>query len=806
MKIRILAILLCVQFCATITFSQSKDYRSAARVESFVKEVFPEAFDEMLMRDACLYYINKELTKNNVRILVPNETLQTVSQQFAMYMSDVDDTRASYAPKKYQLENRLLDAGAGIHQTDEVTLKVLVAKGKTLLTYDEVAQEVAFQFFKRKSADVLMHPKFVFAGIGCKLDKTGKKVFVAVSVGNYNLLTMDKKAIKETGLPINQSQYGLEGYETRTCKSCERYKNISQLQEGITVENGEIYFASSDYKALRKILKYPKDGLAVDIVLENQYPCKGQNIVNKQLQTKGTLTKPVYFSNFEKLNLETGRNASTKLKLKLGTLPEGIKDYELNLVIIKDKRVCKNIYPAYTKQFETAEKPELFPFPDTVTKYNTYIYKPKYEIDTITFIIPFEVGRATYKKEDIQAFIDSLKQPSFRPLSITITAYSSIDGTAENNMKLRGDRITSILNALNQYTNNSAPINTVSQESWDMFYRDVVATEYQFLRTKTKEEILTYIKQGDNMKKMEFILKKHRFAEIKIRAEYDISTPQKEQEYVLYAFHKALKNFDDVQALAIQKYMMQQVLANRYSRLTIDKMIIPEKAAYAGLQMNKVWLHYTARRMPIDVDFLKEMKRLMALDMENMYIKRNWIYARLMLETIDNEFYVSDMQKEIDGLLISSLPKYAVDPLNLELQIKSLKSLNKTFRVSDEEVFVDAAFTRIKDIIQIDKTDWKGAMNLASIFIEMNDYDYPLTLMAPMVNNPSVNEDFIFTFLAMCTHTDYMHHTKAYMDAINRATNMNKYRFCELMDSGKMSFQLLENPEFKKEYCTMCNK
>ncbi|HRS19740.1 MAG TPA: hypothetical protein P5243_09565, partial [Bacteroidales bacterium] len=61
-------------------------------------------------------------------------------------------------------------------------------------------------------------------------------------------------------------------------------------------------------------------------------------------------------------------------------------------------------------------------------------------------------------------------------------------------------------------------------------------------------------------------------------------------------------------------------------------------------------------------------------------------------------------------------------------------------------------------------------------------------------------------FLAMCTHTDYMHHTKAFMDAVNRATNMNKYRFCELMDSGKFSFQLLENPEFKKEYCTMCNK
>ena len=805
MKIRIITISLCLSLFSSMSFSQTKDYRNAARVESYVAEIFPEAFDAMLFRDACLYYVNKELQKNGARTLSPNETLQSASQVFAGYMADVEDTRLDYAPSKYKLENRLLDLGAGIHQADEVTIKTLVAKGKTLLTYDEVAQEAVFQFFKRKSATDLMDPKYIFAGIGCSLDKSKKKIFVAISLGNYNLITMDKKTIKDSGLPISTSQYGLEIGDSKICKPCEKYKNISSLQEGLSVVDGRIYYSSSDYKALRKIIKYPKDGLAVDVVDGRIYPCKGPNMVNKQVENRGYLTKPVYFHSFEKLNLETGRTASTKLKLDMGPLPEGVTDYELNLVIIKDKHVCKNIYPAYNKTFETATMPELLPFPDTVTKYNTFIYKPKYEIDTISFIIPFEVGKSTYKKEDIQAFIDSLKQPAFRPLNITITAYSSIDGNSEKNMKLRGDRFSSILNALNQYTNNSAPITTISQDSWDLFYRDIIATEFQFLRTKTKAEILDYLKQGDNMARIEPILQKHRYAEIQIRAEYDISTPQKEQDYVLYSFHKALKEYNADLALSIQKYIMQQVLANRYSRLAIDKMIIPDKAAYAGLQMNKIWLNYTARRMPIDADFLKEMKRLMALDMENMYIKRNWLYARLQLETIDNEFYVSDMQKEIDALLISSLPKYAVDPINLDLQIKSLTALNKTYRVADEDAFVDAAFTRIKDIIEIDKTDWMGAMNLATIFMGMGDYEYPISIMSQMVNNPQVNEDFIFTYLAMCTHTDYMFQTKAFMDAVNRATNMNKPRFCEIFDSGKMSQQLLENPELKKEYCEICN-
>lgn len=792
--------------CSSIIFAQTADYKSIARIDAYGKEIFPEAFDNMLLRDAIVYYLNKELAKNNERLLTPHESLQNVSQVFAEHMSNVDDARISNAPKKLSITNRLLQEGVGIHHVEEISLKALVVRGKTLLTYDEVAQEIIFQFFKRRTSEVLTNPKYIFTGVGCELDKAQKKVFVTLSFGNYNLLSMDKKDVKASGLSVGKSDNGLKEYDERLCKPCEKFKNISKLQEGLKVEDGEIYFTTNDYRSLKKLMRYPNDGLAVDVVYEQQYPCRAPNIVNKQMQSKGELLKPVYYKSFTKKNLLEGREATTSLRLFMGKLPAGASNYELNLVVIKDKHACKNIYAAYNKKFETTEKVELTAYPDTISKYNTYIFKPVLEIDTIRFVIPFESGRTSYKLSDIQLFIDSLEQPSFKPLSVRVTAYSSIEGAADKNAQLRDGRVESILNALRQYSNNSAPITTESMESWSLFKKDIVATEFQFLRTRTNDEVLAYLKQGDNLKKMEPILQKHRFAQIDIRAEYDISTPQKEQEYVLYAFHKAIKDYDDVRALAIQKYIMKQVLDNRYSRLTIDKMEIPDKPAYSGLQMNKVWLHYTARRLPIDLDFLREMRRLSQLDSENPYIKRNWVFARMILESIDSEFYVEDMQKEIDALMLSSLPKYSIDPINLEFQIKSLLALNKTYRVSNEEAFIDAAFERIKGIIQTTKFDWKEAMVLSSILLEMDDYEYPVRLMAPLIYNPSVSEDFIFTFLAICTHLDYMHHTQIFMDAVNKATNMNKHRFCDLLHSGQISFQLLENPEFKKEYCTMCNK
>ena len=138
------------------------------------------------------------------------------------------------------------------------------------------------------------------------------------------------------------------------------------------------------------------------------------------------------------------------------------------------------------------------------------------------------------------------------------------------------------------------------------------------------------------------------------------------------------------------------------------------------------------------------------------------------------------------------------------MQITPLQNLRKTFKVSDEETFIYAAFERIKEIIEIDNYDWKGALNLASIFVGMSDYDYPLSVMAPMVNIPDVSEEFIFVFIAMCTHTDYMYHTQAFVDAIKRASEMNKPRLCELVNTGKLSFHMFENPQVKKLYCPIC--
>ena len=115
MKIKSIVILLLSAFLAVQSLAQTENFREPARVESYLTELYPEAFNLTLMRDAILYYIDRELHKEGYRMLMPNQVLQGASQEFADYMAKTDEIRVSYAPAKYSLQQRILNQDGGVH-------------------------------------------------------------------------------------------------------------------------------------------------------------------------------------------------------------------------------------------------------------------------------------------------------------------------------------------------------------------------------------------------------------------------------------------------------------------------------------------------------------------------------------------------------------------------------------------------------------------------------------------------------------------------------------------------------------------
>jgi len=261
------------------------------------------------------------------------------------------------------------------------------------------------------------------------------------------------------------------------CKACvDIIKSIPiDVKWGVTVENGVIIFKITNPSYINKIFS-AVDGIAIDIVSRDQYTC---GKINKEALLsnvrRGTLTAPALYSNFKEkivINEKTGFATFNVVKLPLEFTN---KDYEMNLLFIKDGAVCYNnsFYGLEAAQWELLK---MNLYMDTIWQITAVEEKTKEVVEDyqkgFKFVIPFEKNKFDYKPEDIKPLYDSLRLTDYQIFNIDIHAYSSIEGTTENNIKLQNRRAESIVNAMQSFQNENITTTVKSSENWVEFLND----------------------------------------------------------------------------------------------------------------------------------------------------------------------------------------------------------------------------------------------------------------------------------------------------------------------------------------------
>ena len=763
-------------------------------------------FNASVLNSALFNAINSERQKLDVALLDSSSVLSKASGDYVTFLSSIDDAKPGLGGKKQTPAFRLNQHGGAANDYTEICFKAPYKKGKESILYIDLANDIVFKWFNTtKVAEDLKDAKYVFIGLASTINSQTKKIYISILLGSYNTLNEGQLLAKNSGFNVTIKNQGLKPFDEKICKNCLKFKNIDTLQRGLSVEGNAIYL-ETQLKFIKRILKNPDDGLAVDIVYKKQYPCISENIVDKSLPSKGLMTKKINQSKLMKSNLITGKEAKSKFKALLGELPVGTTDYELNLIVFQEKTFCKNIRPSYTEVNQTTANSRIKVLGDTITFFNDFDYKPKPDTTFLTFKIPFELGKSDYNSEDIKPMIEALNEPDFFITSLKITSYSSIEGTEEKNEQLRLERAQNIVKAFKQLQKGrSIDAEVTSSDSWKLFFTDIKGTEWDSLRKKNKDEIRELISKNKLESKMEAILKRHRFARIELKVIYDLGSIQKEQGFVLKKFHQALDSSDIVKALNIQKYIIKKVRRGVYSKYIIPQMQIPlDSARFAGMQMNKLWLDYIVNNKTIDSLFYVEVCRLSKLDPKNEYIIYNKLFCEIKLFDLVDEAYVGIMQQKVDALRTSRLRKSDVDPLTIELQVKILESVGNTLKVSDEQKVVQETLNHIKSVFDLRTGDWKRALSLAVLFMQMGDFEYPISLLEPFVLDTDADEKVLFTYLSACTHSAVKPNTKQFELALRKAFTKNKVRTCTLFQSGALSFQLFENPNVKKQVCAQC--
>lgn len=783
-------------FVFTAATAQKKSGTASAAPK---KDLETEQTEKLLLSE-----LNKLRASFSLDSLEPHEILTKAAALQAEDMAKNNKATLVNSKVKLATTAKRVIACGGTKNAEEMVLAVSGMKGKSAATPKDIVDAVILKWKTgKKEIAILKNPNYVFASPSVKSDASGKKVYVSVVYGGFNIVNDGAKQKSELKTPYTSKNKKIKPADVRYCKNCDKFKDYDGLQKGIYVKDNKVYLKYGNMKTFSKLIKKPNDGLAIDIVQRAQYTNPKYNIYDNNLISKGVLQKTVTSDKIYSKNLvkpEKKGKRVTKLDVQLATIPTNLRgtDYELNLLVIQDGNVCKTLRPSYIEQGDQESNTQLamlwMPEDDA---YHKPPFEPKSESTLLNFSIPFEKNKSDYKEEDLQPFLNALQEPDFFIEGLYITAYSSIEGDAKSNAMLQKKRAESIIKALSKMQKAGVVTNVKTSDSWNLFQMETEDGKYDYLSKMTKEKAIQEINGKGLATELEPILSKERFAQIVMDVTYDITGP-KEEKFSVSKFNQAVKKSDLKQAYKIQYYIGKQMQSQKYTVEAPSKMFIPNEAKYSGLLNNQVVSHFELNNNVADDEDYSNMKKLALLDPANNYIKFNNLFCSVKLDsTIGDKKAQDELQKRIEELYKSEIPKKYVDALNTEWQFRMIEAYDT---IDGGQLVVEQCINRIKSFYNFKEGTWQNALKLSYIFARFKDYKFATSILAPFVKEAQPDKNVLFAYISFCAQETELINSRLFVEALEKAEKADHDRYCKLFGKPYLTFQVLDNPLVKKDY------
>lgn len=749
--------------------------------------------------------LNKIRTSAGLDSLETHEILTKAATLQSEDMAKNNKAQLLNSKGKLKTTGKRVIASGGTQNAEETVIAVSGMKGKQAATPKDIVDAIMLKWRNgKKELVIIKNGNYVFASPSITMDATGKKAFVSVVYGGFNIVNDGAKKKSELKAPYTSKNKKIKAPEVRACKNCEKFKDYDGLQKGIYLKGNKIFLKYDNLKAFNKLIKKPKDGLAIDIVQRAQYDNPKYNIYDNNLISKGILQKTVASSKLYSKNLvkpEKKGKKVTKLDVQIGTIPSNIKgDYELNLLVIQDGKVCRTIRKSYIEQgdLESNTPLSMLLMPEDGA-YTKPPFEPKSESTLLNFSIPFEKNKYDYKEEDLQPFLAALQEPDFFIEGMYITAYSSIEGDAKANAVLQKKRAESIIKAMSKMQKAGVVTNVKTSDSWNLFQMETEDGKYDYLAKMTKEKAISEINSKGLADELEPILSKERFAQIVMDVTYDITGP-KEEKFSVSKFNQAVKKNDIKQAYKIQYYIGKKLKDQGYSKETPSKMLVPNEAKFSGLLNNQVVNRFMANNNVAEEEDYAEMKKLSLLDPANNYIRFNTLFCSVKLDSSIGDKKAQDaMQANIDAMYKTEVPKKFVNALNTEWQFRIIEVYDT---LETGALVVEQCINRIKGFYDFKDGSWQNALKLSYIFARFKDFKFASNILAPFVKQDKPDENLLFAYISFCAQESELVNSRMFVVALQKAEQANHERYCKLFGQPFLTFQVLDNPLVKKDFNT----
>ena len=806
-------------FFCMLSFAQTEnqysrfDPVSLKENAKYVRNFAPNNYDEKILYQCFTDMVDQARAEfRYVPKLKHDINLDSTAQFQADFQASKDEktleNNAPYKTTYFRLRKYGL-AGNG----DELVAKAKAYLGESEYTYYDLCLSLVQSILKNvKTADVMLDERYTYMGFGFNTDAAMKSMYISLVLGNDRTFNLYKAGYNEKDVPYTKGQASLKGYDEKVCKKCATEPAMEILSECVSVNKaGEIYFNTDNYKEIKRLIGKDGDAIVIDIVQEGQYECDNHQ-VDYDLFHRGTVTKPITFEKLLAAN-ENANLKSGKLIAKIADLPDNVDDsksLDLIVLVIKEgNRVCRSVMAKHieSKGADYTEKINFVKDETGIKSTGEWTISP--EEGTVSLTFPYEAKKTDYNAAGFHLDKTDPDLPPYKVNSVTLVSHISPDYYQDASYKPSMEkRAAAIKKDLQRYF-PGVDIKLEYDYCWDTFKEKITEhEEYYDLSFKTLEEaakeLRLYNRYAAKVLDTNY-LAPLRTMELRQSVTYYADSPTGEEAYALWKFNNAVKNPKQLGfAMAVEDYILKQVENGKFSSSSLEKMEIPFKKEYQTLLNNKLYAQYY-KSSKLTPAMAEQMTKIYNLNTSNQLLQYNTTVADVLAATINSTADITKTQAAIDRLYgIPAIPKDRVNSLNLEYQFKVINYLDTVPATTETTALITSTYQKIKEIRNEKMDSWKNAFKLASYFNKRYDYMYSLSLMTPFLDDPTISEDFIFSYVTLAAHREETYLSGLFTKAVGLAAEKNPTRLCGLVD--KLPTCILENEEAKKIICKACNR
>lgn len=780
----------------------------------FIAAKSQEASDDLKIKKLNTNYLAKLLTKkiNEIRqkenltaLKIDAKLTEIAFDQTEYNLKSGNPEIGQSNKKKATLSDRIIffEAmhGVAAENATKISLELKVKiegekNRRALKTYQELVDFIAASWVKDKTnkANILTNIYFT-VGTGISVDKKEKSIYI-------NQIYANEPFVLPEGVAPIKDDYKIEPYNKTKCNDLERtYSYLPELMsDNIFFRNGEIFFYFHDLALLKKVLKDNKDGIALDVINKEQFACGSGNKIYPSKIHSGIMLPPVYKGQlFSKNPLEK----ENQIEVSLGPIPNFVdtNTTEFNLLIIKDNCLCNTII-YNSLGGENLKSLGLSLILDTLS-----ISKQADSVTSVLkFTIPFDKNKSIYKKEDIKPFLDSLNLKKYDLKKIEVFSYSSIEGRMKENIKLQEKRAKSIIDAIQNYNLKNVTTAISTEENWDGFFESIKGSPYEKDFAKLSKDEIRKIVNSDTLNyNLEPYLADQRNAKVVLTVE-KIYMDDELIKVLPLRYKEAVRKKEYDKALLYQSVIFSNIENKKIDKEILNDVKIPFLKETIQLNNNLIafrW-HFSTEKNKDSLNsyLLRDVITQLRIAPTNAYLLYNKTTLELLLWTEKYE-RVKDpkfLLKDIKSLYNLEIENWRISQLLLNYHIIAADYYYETMKFEDR----DRSLNEVKKILLQSQLNRDQTYQIAQYFIFQMRLNWTIELMKPWAEKPTIDEEFLFTFLSAAIYNKKLVLENEYLKFMEKAKTLNKDRFCKLFGYPNMSFQLLKDVSVKNMYCQSC--